>query len=78
MAVGGRLVAELSECLGRLDRRLGELMLKEFGVVQWEFVRRGSSVSTVEIRLLEKFGEVPSAVEGRMSLGRINSAENFD
>ena len=78
MAVGGRLAAELSECLGWLDRRLGELMLKEFGVVLWEFVRRGSSVSTVEIRLLEKFGEIPSAVESRMSLGRVNPIENFD
>ena len=48
-AVGGLLAAELSERLGQLDRRLGELMLKEFGVVQWEFIRWGSSVSAVEI-----------------------------
>ena len=46
-------------------------------MVQWEFVRRGSSVSTVEIRLLEKSGEVPSAVESRKSLGRINPVEKF-
>ena len=47
-------------------------------VAQWEFTHRESSVSTVEIRLLEKSGEVPSAVESWMSLGRINLAVNFD
>ena len=52
-------------------------MLKEFGVVQWEFVRRESLVSTVEVQLLEKSGEIPSAVESRMSLGRVNPIENF-
>ena len=46
-------------------------------MVQWEFVRRGNSVSTLEIRLLEKSGELPSAVESRRSLGRVNPVENF-
>ena len=47
-------------------------------VVQWEFVRRGNSVSTVGIQLLEKSGEIPSAVESRRSLGRVNPVKNFD
>ena len=46
-------------------------------VVQWRFVHRGNSVSTVEIRLLEKSGGIPSAVESRRSLGRVNPVENF-
>ena len=47
-------------------------------VVQQEFVRQGNSVSTVGIQLLEKFGEIPSAVESRRSPGRVNPVKNFD
>ena len=72
-SAGGRA----SECLGWLDRRLGELMLKEFGVEQWKFIHHGSSVDTVEIRLLEKSGEIPSAVESRRILRRVNPVKNF-
>ena len=46
-------------------------------VVQWEFIRRGNSVSTVGIRLLEKSGEIPSTVESRRSPGRVNPVKNF-
>ena len=55
----------------------GETHVEGVRVVQWEFVRRGSSVSTVEIRLLEKSREIPSAVESRRSPGRVNPVKNF-
>ena len=46
-------------------------------VVRWEFVRQENSVSTMEIRLLERSGEIPSAVESQRSLGRVNPVKNF-
>ena len=71
-----RLAAELSEHLGRL-KITGGTHVEGARVVQWEFVRRENSVSTVEIRLLEKSGEIPSAVESWRSPRRVNPVKNF-
>ena len=75
--VGGRPIVESREHLEQPDRRSEKLIAREAREMRQEFIRRGNSVSTVGIRLLEKSEEIPSAVECRRSPGRVNPVKNF-